>query len=81
MDPRAHNSKTGRAARREAKGGEEDVQLWYGAVWEGGGGKRHWGGYEVGEYNTSKYNTSKYNVSEYRSMYDWPCTTTDATTD
>jgi hypothetical protein len=54
MDPRAHNGKTGRAARREAKEGEEDIQLCYGPVWEGGGGKRRGGGYEVGEYDTSK---------------------------
>jgi hypothetical protein len=70
MDPRAHDGKTGRAARRGAKGEEEDVRLCYGAVWEGGGGKRRRGGHEVGEYNTSKYDTSEYDVSEYRSMYD-----------
>ncbi len=70
MDPCTHDGKTGRAARRGAKGEEEDIQLYYSAVWEGGSGKRHGGGYEVGEYNTSKYNTSEYNVSEYRSVYD-----------
>ena len=70
MDPRAHNGKTGGAARRGAKGEEENIKLCYGAAWEGGGGKRRGGGYKVGEYDTSESNTSKYNVSEYRSMYD-----------
>jgi hypothetical protein len=65
MDPRAHDGKTGGAARRGAKREEEHVQLCYGAVWEGGGGKRCGGGYKMGEYDTSKYN-----VSEYRSGYD-----------
>jgi hypothetical protein len=70
MDPRVHDGKTGRVARREAKGGEEDIRLCYGAVWDRGGGKRRGGGYEVGEYDTSEYDTSEYNMSEYRSMYD-----------
>ncbi len=70
MDLCAHDGKTGRAARRGAKGEEEDVRLCYGAVWEGGGGKRRGGGYEVGEYNTSEYDMSKYDVLEYRSVYD-----------
>jgi hypothetical protein len=69
MDPRTHDSKTGGAARREAKGGEEDVRLCYGAVWEGGSGKRRGGGYKVGEYDTSEYDTSEYDVLEYRSVY------------
>ncbi len=54
MDPHAHNGKTGGAARRGAKGEEENIKLCYGAAWEGGGGKRRGGGYEVGEYNRSK---------------------------
>jgi hypothetical protein len=70
MDPPVHDGKTGRAARRGAKGEEEDVRLCYGTVWEGGGGKRRGGGYKVGEYDTSEYDTSEYNVSEYRSVYD-----------
>ncbi len=70
MDPRAHEGKTSGAARRGAKEEEEDIRLCSGAVWAGGGGKRHGGGYEVGEYNTSEYNTSKYDVSEYRSVYN-----------
>jgi hypothetical protein len=70
MDLCTHDGKTGGAARRGAKGEEEDVQLCYGAVWEGGGGKRRRRGYEVGEYNMSKYDTSEYDVSEYRSVYD-----------
>jgi hypothetical protein len=72
MDPRMHDGKTGGAARRGAKGEEEeeDVRLCYGAVWEGGGGKRRGGGYKVGEYDTSEYDTSEYDVSEYRSVYD-----------
>jgi hypothetical protein len=70
MDPRAHDGKTGRAERREAKGGEEDVRLCYGTVWEGGSGKRHGGGYKVGGYDTSKYDMSKFDVLEYRSVYD-----------
>ena len=70
MDPRAHDGKTSGAVRRGAKGEEEDIQLCYGTVWEGEGGKRHRGGCKVGEYDTSEYNMSKYDVSEYRSVYD-----------
>jgi hypothetical protein len=69
MDPRAHDGKTGGAARRGVKGEEEDIQLCYGTVWEGEDGKRRRGGCKVGEYNTSEYNMSKYDVSEYRSVY------------
>jgi hypothetical protein len=70
MDPHTHDCKTGGVARRGAKGEEEDVRLYYGAMWEGGGGKRCKGRYKVGEYDMSEYNMSEYNVSEYRSMYD-----------
>jgi hypothetical protein len=55
MDPRAHDGKTGRAARRGEKREEDDVddvRPCYGAVREGGGGKRRGGGYEVGEYDS-----------------------------